>query len=335
MVTVRLPNMPQGKEFEEGVSSLFQSAGYYIERNIIERDVEEVLELDIITTDYNISPPEIKLLEVKSGYWGFPDIFKVSGWMNYLKMDRGVLIVNTSKSNVDFIKEKAKVLNIDLRIISPDLQDAQSALTGLIHRDIDQLFKIDNLNWRFSYWVERNLLKRLNHKRKTQQDQKRFRVLEDYYFEVNSGIFFTELVTQKVDRLYSTFKKYPRISAKCGYEMIGQSFDDEYEGIPKELYADTYYKCSFNDIQISTFIEHRARLAILKSAIDYRLYKEAGDKRKTEWLLKISGLEGEFDLMATLPGSFLDGLERIAAHKYYHLYPIFWQWFVFIFGGLF
>ena len=81
MASVSLPELPKGKEFEEYISAFFQSGGNYIERSIIEREVEEVLELDIITTDYCSSTPEIKLVEVKSGGWGFPDLFKVRGWM--------------------------------------------------------------------------------------------------------------------------------------------------------------------------------------------------------------------------------------------------------------
>jgi hypothetical protein len=77
MKSDELPGLPKGKEFEEYISAFFQSAGYYIERNIVKRGVEDVLELDIITTDYSSlsSPPDIQLIEVKSGGWGFPDLY--------------------------------------------------------------------------------------------------------------------------------------------------------------------------------------------------------------------------------------------------------------------
>ncbi|MBP7795957.1 MAG: hypothetical protein KA059_04185 [Elusimicrobiales bacterium] len=55
MSSISLPNLPKGKEFEEYISAFFQSGGNYIERNIIEREVEEILELDIIATDYDLS----------------------------------------------------------------------------------------------------------------------------------------------------------------------------------------------------------------------------------------------------------------------------------------
>lgn len=333
MVSVSLPNLPKGKEFEEYISAFFQSGGNYIERNIIEREVEEVLELDIITTDYCLSPPEIKLLEVKSGDWGFPDLFKVRGWMDYLNIDKGIIIASKEKANVDFFKKKAKGLNIDLVVI-PNLSESKKALSELINNTTIE--NVDISTWRFSYWVERNLLKRLNHKKKSHPDKKCFKALTDYYFEVNSGIFFTENIVQKVDRLYSTFRKFPRISATCGNELIGNTFDDEWldtETLPPQIYEDTYYKCNYNDIQISTFIEHRARLAILKNVVDYKLYKEAGFKNKSNDILKISGLDFEISLLDLLPPSFKEGLDTISKHRYFHKYPVFWQWFMWIFGG--
>ncbi len=333
MASIILPDLPKGKEFEEYISAFFQSGGnYYIERNIIEREIEEVLELDIITTDYTSFPPEIKLLEVKSRDWHFPDLFKVRGWMDYLSIDKGVFIASKERENLNFFREKAKRLNIDLVVI-PDLNKSKEALSELVSNKSIEV--VDISTWRFSYWVERNLLKRLNHKKKSHPDNKCFKALEDYYFKVNNGIFFTENIVQKVHELYSTFQQFPRISAKCGNELIGNNFDEEYDILPKQIYDDTYYKCSYNDIQISTFIEHRARLAILKNAIDYKLYKKAGVENKTQdvpfW--KIAGLDFEISLLDLLPPSFKKGLDEISKHEYFHKYPVFWQWFMWLFGG--
>jgi len=328
MAIVELPDLPKGKEFEEYISAFFQSGGYYIERNIIEREAQEVLELDIITTDYRWCPPQIQLLEVKSRDWGFRDLFKVRGWMHYLNMAKGVFIASEAPGDLDFCKDKAKRLDIDL-IVIPDLNRTQEELSGLMpNQDIED---VDISTWRFSYWVERNLLKRLKHKKKSHPDKKCFQALEDYYFQVNSGTFFAETIVQKVDKLYSTFQKYPRISAKCGNELMGKSFDGYYDTLPEQLYNETFYKCHYNDIQVSTFIEHLARLAILKNAVDYKLYKDAGITDKTDSLFKILG--HEFSLIDLLPGSFREGLDAVSKNEHFHRYPIFWQWFMWIFGG--
>jgi hypothetical protein len=73
---IELPAQPKEKEFEEYIAGFLQCAGVYIERNIVERDVKEVLELDIITTNYDQCPPDVRLIEIKSGGWGFSDISK-------------------------------------------------------------------------------------------------------------------------------------------------------------------------------------------------------------------------------------------------------------------
>ena len=175
---ISLPKFPKGKQFEEYISAFFQSAGYFIERNIIQREVEEILELDIITTDYSKSPPQIKLLEVKSGDWGFPDLFKVRGWMDYLNILKGLFIVAVERHNSEFIKQKAKILSIDLAVVS-DLSKTGEILKEFTNNT--EIGKIDIATWRYSYWVERNLLKLLNQKKKLNRGQKRYPALSKYF----------------------------------------------------------------------------------------------------------------------------------------------------------
>jgi len=330
MASVSLSDFPKGPEFEEYISAFFQLGGYYIERNIIERGVEEVLELDIITTNYNILPPEIKLIEVKSGGWGFTDIFKIRGWMDYLNIYEGALIVSREKRRIDDYKKISNALNIDSVVIS-DLSESKEALAEFMSNG--SIEDVDISIWRFSYWVERNLLKCLTHKKNSNTDKKCFKPLTDYHFEVNNKIFFTENIAEKVGKLYDIFQKFPRISAKCGNELIGNSFEDECDALPDKIFSDTYYECKYNVIQISTFIEHRARLAILKNAIDYRIYKELGDTSKTDDISKRSDGNSEMCALDSLPQSFKEGLDTISKHEYFKKYPVFWQWFMWMFGG--
>lgn len=50
MNTGILPDLPIGDEFEEYISAFFQCGGFYMDRKLIERGEDEILELDIITT---------------------------------------------------------------------------------------------------------------------------------------------------------------------------------------------------------------------------------------------------------------------------------------------
>ena len=328
-LVARLPELPKDKEFEEYTSACFQASGYYIERNIIERAPVEVLELDIITTDYSVRPPEVRLLEAKSGGWGFADLFKVRGWMDYLGLSQGMFIASKGKDNIDLFAEKAERLGISLVVI-PSLTQSRQVLSAFM--DTAAIDSLDVSMWRFSYWVERNLLRRLKDSKKTCPNMKRYKAMDDYYFAVSSGIFFTESIVQKVDELYSAFQEFPRISAKCGHEIMGDDFDGDHKTVPKSVFEDTYYDCSYTDVQISTFVEHRARLAILKNAVDYKLYRSAGLDNETDSVSELLGLSFVklFDL---LPTSFQQGLESISKDEYFHRYPVFWQWFLWVFGG--
>jgi hypothetical protein len=325
---VHLPESPKEKEFEELVAAFFQATGYFVERNVIEREVEEILELDIISTNYDISPPLSMLIEAKSGKWGFSDLFKLYGWMNYLNIGNGILISNETKESLTFMGEKAKAINITLAVVeSPE--EYEEFLSSLI--DISSVQRMDIQTWRFAYWIERNLLKRLKQYKRTMKGKYCFSKLEKYYFQINSGIFFQENIVDRLHAIYSTYKECPHITAKCSNERKGANFIDEYDTIPSDIYRETYWRCEYNEIQISLFVEHRARLAILKSAIDYKLFRDAGESLKTERIINILG--HRYDLFDALPVSFRTGLEELSAHEYFYRYPIFWQWFLWAFGG--
>jgi hypothetical protein len=334
MVSIVLPDSPKDLEFEEFISAFFHSGGYYIERNIIEKDIESVLELDIITTNYNQTIPDVQIFEVKSGEWGFQDIFKIRGWMDYLKIPKAGFIAHKERRNIEFLQKRAKSLDVTVVVVS-DLNRSKEVLSEIIGKV--EILDIDIITWRFSYWVERNLLKHLKKCKKAESEKKCYKNMDDYLFDINSGVFFTENLIEKAIQLYEAYQKYPHISAKCGNELIGNDFDEECKILPLSVFKETFYKCDYTDIQISTFIEHRARLAVLKSAIDFLLYKNAGiiDKIKEMPIITFKGPDFQIEITSfdSLPLTFRQGLEKISTHKFFNRYPVFWQWFIWIFGG--
>lgn len=334
MASIALPELPKGDEFEEYVSAYFQCGGFYVDRRLKARGADEILELDIITTDYRRKTvPDIRLLEVKSGGWGFSDIFKVKGWMVWLQLKKGTFIVQVEKKFLSFFIENSKKLGIDV-ICIPDLTQTAEALKSLTTLEKCAGYEIQL--WRFSYWTERHLLERLYISKKAKHDViQGYGALAEYFHLVNNKTFFTENIIDRVEGLYRTFQKFPNISAKCASESMGLPFDAEYEKVPEAVYAETYYECKLNDMAISCFVEHRARLAILKNAIDYIIYREAGDEAKTTATdsMKIFGVKHEWSRLAFLPKAFRDGLTEIAEEPYFHRYPVFWQWFLWFFGG--
>lgn len=344
MCPLRLSDSPKEKEFEEFISAYLHLAGHYVERNITQRESADVLELDIITTNYDKTSPDIQLIEIKSGKnWGFPDIFKIRGWMDYLS-EEGYLDVAQSafiaqreieQKRLNLIVRVGKSLGIDIIILSDynEFGDKLSILnknTSTNNEDIR--------TWRYSYWVERKLIDDLKNYKKNNPEKKCYDALNYYLFENTSGFFFIENIIEKIIRLYETYQKYPHISAKCGNECEGNDFDEECQLIPKNIFKKTFYHCEYTDVQLSTYFEHRARLSILKSAIDLLIYRDLGIKRKSESKTLLSIKLGEYtyelDSYESLPNSFKKGLEEISKHEYYRRYPVFWQWFMWVFGGI-
>lgn len=327
MAKIELPELPKHEEFEDCIVAALQANGYYTERNIKRReDSDEILELDIVSTDYDQTPPRMRLIEVKSGTWGYGDIFKIRGWLDYLNLSEGMLVYQKSRPITEVVEKVAERLSIRLVHVSSPSTLRESLVLPVRQAKADDL---DIGAWRFAYWMERALLRRLKTWRKTRKDKVCFQVLEDYHRTVNDEVFFTDTIIGRAEKLYTAYMDFPRVSARTGNELAGGSFLDDVATVPHDIYTQTYYDCQYNPIQVSTFIEHRARLSILKQAVDYRLFKQKGEDSNRRF--RILGLE--VTLLDLLPSSFKQGLEAISTHRYFHRYPAFWQWFMWVFGG--
>lgn len=325
MITVSLPKLPKGKEFEEFISAYLNASGYYIERNIVERKAEEILELDIIATDYKPTAAALSLLEIKSGDWGFSDLFKLRGWLDYLGMPGGGLVVREGAT--DLHAQIAAKLGLQLAQVL-NLGRAQDALATVMPLAGSVS---DVAPWRWSYWIERNLINRLRAKKKTQPDRKCYEAGDRYLFEINSEIFFVSTPIGRVDRLYDLFQKYARLSARTGHELLGGDFENEDVHIPRDIFKETYYDCKYTDIQLSAYIEHRARLAVLKSTVDYKLLKDSATAVEEPGGIRVGKIViPRFHL---LPANFQSAFTELSKHKYLHRYPVLWQWFLWVFGG--
>lgn len=327
-ITIKLPDDPKGKSYEDFIASYLQAGGYFVERNIIDRGVTEVLELDIIITDFEAKYPDPVLIEIKSGKWGFGDIFKIRGWLDYTVFDSGVLIVKQNKDHLKFICEKAKEIGVKV-ILNDDLNKTIDSLADFI--DGGRIDSNDVKTFQYSYWLERNLLTYLNQKKKTNKGIKCFQALEKYYFKISSEIFLSKNLLDRIKILYRAFQRYPRITAKCSNELRGNNFDDDVSNISNKHFKETYYEKKLNIFQVSTFLEHYGRLIILKNCIEYLLCKDLADNEKVSDKEDFFGMK--LSKLTFLPDTFLRGLDKLSTHKYLNRYPIFWQYFIYAFGG--
>ncbi len=331
MPGVELPALPTGREFEELVAATFQSSGLFVERDLTQREEVEVLQLDAVTTNYDTTPPQLRLIEAKSGDWGFRDVFKIRGCMAYLNIAAGCLIASTGEDGFESYKKLAPRIGVDILCVR-DASNPARDLTGLLPRsDVDP---IDVAAWRFVYWVERCMLKWTRIRKKSCPDQKRFAAILDHAFEIGSGIFFSATIAEKVETLYRIFGEYRNLAGRSGLEMGGEEFDTEDARIPEPVFKRTFYDCEFNEVQIASLIEHWARLMLLKAAVDYLSYKTDGDVSRAERNISWKIGERKFWMrIVTFPRRFEEAIEAIAREPHFRRYPVLWQWFLGPLGG--
>lgn len=318
---ITLESNPIEKDYEDYICAYFQSGGLYVEKSIIHRETEEILELDIIFTDFDSDNVSRKLVEIKSGNWGFNEIFKVKGWLVYLKIDDGIFIIKKTRNSFDYFKRKASELSVEL-IDNSDLSKTNECLGKFLHQPAEEK-EIETL--RFSYLLERKLLKQIKDLKKEQPENQGFKNLDDYFFKINSGTFFSSSPVRRIKKLFETFIKYKNITAKICYELETGKYDENVEELSNECFKSLFYKGENSPLQIALYIEHMARLTILKSCTEHLLRNH----KETFWEDKFSE---SLDYLS-IPQTIKHGLEVLVKEPFFHRYPVFWQFFTYVMGG--
>ncbi len=268
----QLPAIPTGNELEHFVAALFQSSRFFVEKNVVEPDV---CELDAVVTSYERTPEESILVEVKSGKWRVYDVFNTLGRMTYLGLGKAIFVVATSPERRDFDFVKQKMAQSCVRLIKIDEIDKADeifAREGFPRLDDRLIFSV----WRFSYWMETKLLDVLRAARKTFPDRRGPREALEYYSLVNNTVFFVKDKLERILELYKAYQTHPRVTLAVAAEMAGKEYDPENADPDNQFMREALWNGKCYVLQASMYVEHRARLTILKSAIDYLCAKQAG-----------------------------------------------------------
>jgi len=326
--SVTLEDFPRSaQELEDYVAALFQSARFFVEKNIEER---EMLELDSVATSYEGPIPSLLLAEAKSGDWGFPDIFKLIGWMKYLDIKKGTLFVSKDIPDKEVDSINKKIAHLDVSVIHlGDFSEATERFKNAGYPEINE--SILMTIWRFSYWVEHKLISNLRNIKKADLSKQGPIKAMDYHHLVNDKIFFVKDVRERLHDLYNEYKNHPRISLGAAIEMSGGQFDAEAVDPTNQFIKEAIYDGRHELLQACFYIEHRARLAILKAAIDYLCLSEAGIyPEPSEGIINLNDT-----LIWSLPQSFQSGLDFLRTKASYRKYALFWQIFLWGFGGFY
>lgn len=316
---IELPEIPKDEDYEDYVCAHIQSSGMYVEKKIIYREVEELLELDIIISDFNSTRIDKFLTEVKSKKWGFSEIFKLKGWMVFLKFAKALFIVQETRPSQSWFRDVAQGLNVDL-IDNSDLSNTYECLKKYCPVEPNP-YDIESL--RYSYLIERKALRKIKELKRSNKTIEGYKKLDDYWFKVNSASFFNTAVT-RTSKLFRVFIEYKNLTAGICEELrVGKYPDEPVSGLSNNCFRDTFYSASDNIYQVSLLTEHLNRVTVLKCCIEQIINRD--ETSDDQFWDRLSYLN--------LPGTIKQGLEEIAQEEYFYRYPIFWQVFTYLMGG--
>ncbi len=311
-----LPSIPsQPVDVEDSVAALFHASGYHVHRNIVQSDPDNVLELDVVATDYRTTPPRTILAEAKSGDWGYAECFKVVGWMRYLGLPSGTLLVSQlpAKKNPEVMN--ARMEGVGLRIVHLG-NDPISAFTqaGFAATVDAMAYEVS----RFLYAIERGMVKYLTQQAKVERDRRGPRTLLDQYRLVNDKLFFEPNEYERLQGLYAAFMEHPKLALGIARELAGEPFDCEKEDPNNQIVKEAIYEGKHDLMQVCFYLQHRARLAVLKAAVDL-----------------VAGASMTPPQFQALPTTFRQGLAELGRHSAVRHYARFWQVFLWTFGGFY
>lgn len=323
---INLPKIPKDHNYEDFIAAHLNAEGFFLERSIRKREDEEILELDIVTNKFETDHVEKTFIEAKSGHkWGFPDIFKVKGWMVYLEYPTAYFIVlDDTEKNMSFYQRVSNVLGIYL-LSTPVVGD------GVDDHELYETFSISKRKYnkmlvplfRYAYVLERIMLSHLAEELRKKKDSHGLLNLKYLITTVNDSSFFTRNPKHRVAKIIDAFKCTARLTAKICSERQGT----KYEEIPEDVIIDTeifkklYHTCTEKDIlYTSLYAELIEKLEILKCCVE-----EAQRPKEASLFAQLED--------GLLPENIRKGTEKLKLYSHFYLYPYLMQVFIYVFGG--
>ncbi len=170
--------------------------------------------------------------------------------------------------------------------------------------------------WQLSHLLEKWMLRHLSERRRM-SELTGARAARRYYHLVNNEVFFINSPIERVTALYKAYREHPRLGLAASNELslgvfappLGPSRSLGQSGAGRNVY-----------VQACLYVEHRARLALLKAAVDHLSTANRSD------LFTVI-------MECTQPVSFQEGLHWLQRQPSYLWYPLLWQVFLWTWGG--
>lgn len=325
-----LPGIPKDEFYEDYVASVLSIGGLFLERRLILNHPINILELDVVTTRLTQNGVEKTLSEIKSAGWGLTDVFKVRGWLDYLKYDRASFVsLDSQNGRNPLYQQVAQTLNIDLI----DVQKlAADKLDETALRQVYRIGAIDKNVYecafptlRYAYCLERLMSEKyLKPLAKDSKGLQAYKMLQDYIYQIHDYSFFENDTHKRLMAVFKAFVDYRNITARLDTEKRTGKYEDyDYANLSEEAFAELYYAipAKQNPLHIALYAELYNRLIMMKQAVEEAI------KDKT-----LTGLTKTIHRLS-LPQNIKTGMDEMVKLPHFYLYPSMWQSFVFVMGG--
>jgi len=300
-----------GDVWEDFVAALLQICGFYVEKNI---EQPNILELDAVASLYEqndsggLPNPLQFSIQVKSGDWGMNEIFKQYGIMNFLKIPKGYFFAyqEPEERHQKLLTDYIPKMNIDLIYFSK-LKSHKLFKSLKNNPNSDLLVDI----WMRSYQIERDLSRVLKEQKQIFRNGKgdeRLSSLMEYANLVKNALFFMSN-EDKIKALFRTYKKNPNLSLE-----LARAIGGDQNG--KKIFQEALYEGKHDVLQLSFYVEHRARLALFKATVDHLCNGKEFDDQNTS-------------------SSILNAVTKMKRYSHFYKFPVLLQVFFWSWGGFF
>ena len=332
-LSLALPLIPKDAYYEDYVAAILNAGGYYLERSIhrAENNID-LLELDVVATKFMPNNIDSTIIEVKSGGWGMKDIFKVNGWLNFLKLKKAVFIYQKNEKNKDEETLKTVANELSVSLLNNKLND-----DGILKNDeINQYFGINTDGipnpvfkaFRYSYDLERVMREYLMHFSKEHPEYETPGKVLCYFRELTDTGFFKNDPIDRLHFISNLSLQYRNISSIMDHEIHGEGLNTPEDCQNFVDYYDVFFPRTMkqNPVDVALLVTLLNRVYIIKSMVEYLLLPKK----------ILANIEDKFvtSLQYILLNSNLkNGFRELEKHQYFYLYPYFFQVFFYVFGG--
>ena len=334
-LTLSLPQIPKDAYYEDYVASILNTGGYYLERSVhrAENGID-LLELDVVATKFTASSIDSTIIEVKSGGWGMKDVFKVSGWLHFLNLNKAALIFQQREEErcEDVYKRVADSLSVTLlsNRINEEGRLQNLEINKHFNIAIDDISEQVTIAFRYSYDLERVMRDSVARFMKDHPEYETPKMVLAYYRDLIDTSFF---VNDSIDRIHfvsDLFLKYKNIASIMEHELNNEGIKSADECAYFVNYYNLFFprEMNINPVDFALLVTLLNKVYVIKSMVEQIVIPTTLPTDEVKNFMQRLKL-------ITLNSNIKDGFDELKKHKYFYLYPYFFQVFFYVFGGFF